>query len=393
MSDEIRDSDTPADFFGQPDERSVCLKQISARFDRADWLGFVITSVLALAVYLFTLAPEVTLEFSGILSTGARYAGVPHPPGYPVWTIYSWFFTRLLPFSNIAWRVAVGSAVAAALACGLVALMVSRGGKMLLEKTPAFARWEPAEQNLLRMVCGYVAGMAFGLSGAVWREAVLADTWALSVLLFAMMLGLLLRWTVVPERRRFLYGAFFVFGLLLTSNQELITVTPALLLWVMLGDWKLGRDVFLVVGVLAIGGLLAGEFGLFPWFDSFTCRNLPLLVVFLPVIVAAVAAIIATHRIGSEWKPAIVCGMVLLLGIGFYFYLPVASMTNPPVNWAYPRTLDGFFHAVTRGQYERANPTRDLGRFFAQLWMLTKDTGKEFGWLYFVLAVLPLGFL
>ena len=106
MADDIQHPEAPAD--------SV------ARLDRADGLSFAITSLLAFSVYLLTLAPDVTLEFSGLMSTGAMYAGVPHPPGYPVWTLYSWCFTKLLPFSNIAWRVAVGSAVASALACGLV---------------------------------------------------------------------------------------------------------------------------------------------------------------------------------------------------------------------------------------------------------------------------------
>src|SRR5439155_21267722 len=94
-------------------------------FERTDWLSFWITTGLALAVYVYTLAPEVTLEFSGILSTGAMYAGVPAPPGYPLWTLYAWLFTVLLPVGNIAWRIAVSSAVAAAVACGVVALMGS----------------------------------------------------------------------------------------------------------------------------------------------------------------------------------------------------------------------------------------------------------------------------
>src|SRR6267154_6719028 len=123
-------------------------------FERTDWLGFGITALVALLVYLATLAPDVTLEFSGSLVTGAAYAGVPNNPGYPVWTIYSWLFAKLLPVSNLAWRMAVGSAVASSLACGFVAMMVSRGGAMLLENTPSFARWSPAEQRLLRVVCG-----------------------------------------------------------------------------------------------------------------------------------------------------------------------------------------------------------------------------------------------
>ena len=102
-------------------------------FRRIDWIGFIITSVIVFAGYLYTLAPDLTLEDSGELAVGSYYAGVPHPPGYPVWTIYSWLFTVILPFSNIAWRVGVSSAFASALACGLISLMVSRGSSMFIE--------------------------------------------------------------------------------------------------------------------------------------------------------------------------------------------------------------------------------------------------------------------
>ncbi len=40
------------------------------------------------------------------------------------------------------------------------------------------------------------------------------------------------------------------------------------------------------------------------------------------------------------------------LGVSFYVYMPIVSELNPPMNWGYPRTWDGFKHAITRGQYE-----------------------------------------
>ena len=262
-ADQPPEQTTPA---GQPsNDTGNALVVTGPFFQRTDWLSFGLTAVVVLVVYFRTLAPEVTLEYSGILSTSAKYAGVPQPPGYPVWTLYSWLFVTLLPFSNIAWRVAVGSAVAAALACGLVALMVSRAGTLLLETTPAFTSRKPAEQQLLRVVCGFVAGMALGLSRTVWRMAVVAETWALSVLLFTIMLCFLMRWTGRPERRRFLYGALFVFGLLLTSNQELFVMTPALLLVVILSDQELGRDLSLVISLLAIADWALSVLGLCRW--------------------------------------------------------------------------------------------------------------------------------
>src|SRR4051794_38487214 len=88
-------------------------------FHASDWMSAGVTAAVVLAVYLRTISPEVTLEQSGILAAGATYGSAPSPPGYPLWVLYVWVFTRVLPFSNIAWRIAVSSAVAGALACGV----------------------------------------------------------------------------------------------------------------------------------------------------------------------------------------------------------------------------------------------------------------------------------
>ena len=41
------------------------------------------------------------------------------------------------------------------------------------------------------------------------------------------------------------------------------------------------------------------------------------------------------------------------LGVSFYIYMPLVSdLRNPPMNWGYPRTWEGFKHALMRGQYE-----------------------------------------
>src|SRR6267378_2895196 len=80
--------------------------QAASFFQRTDWLSFGLSVVIALAVYLYTISPEVTLESSGMYATGAMYRSVGPPPGCPTWTLYAWLFTRILPFSNIAWHVA-----------------------------------------------------------------------------------------------------------------------------------------------------------------------------------------------------------------------------------------------------------------------------------------------
>ena len=82
----------------------------------SDWWTFAMASLLVFIGYLLTLSPDVTLEDSGELATASMWAAVPNPPGHPFWTVLTWLFTKLVPISTIAYRVALASAVASALA-------------------------------------------------------------------------------------------------------------------------------------------------------------------------------------------------------------------------------------------------------------------------------------
>src|SRR5262245_12423400 len=96
---------------GPPPASAAPLK-VPPMFRSTDWLAMLIAFISVWAVYLWTLAPELTLEDSGELCTGSYYAGIPHPPGYPFWAIYSWIWTVIVPFGNVAWRVEVGQSFA-----------------------------------------------------------------------------------------------------------------------------------------------------------------------------------------------------------------------------------------------------------------------------------------
>ena len=68
-------------------------------------------------------------------------------------------------------------------------------------------------------------------------------------------------------------------------------------------------------------------------------------------------------------------------------------MTNPPVNWSYTRSVTGFFHALSRGQYERIHPTGSLQEFASQMLLYSKSALIDFGLPYIVLALVPFTFL
>ena len=79
------------------------------------------------------------------------------------------------------------------------------------------------------------------------------------------------------------------------------------------------------------------------------------------------------------------------LGLGAYVYLPLASETNPPMNWGYARTWEGFIHAITRAQYAKIDPTNPFSeKFFLQLGMYFTDLRRQFTLPIALLGFLPL---
>lgn len=355
-------------------------------FRRTDWVTFILVTLLTMAGYLYTIAPDLTLEDSGELAVASMYAGVPHPPGYPVWTLYTYAFTKLLPFSNIAWRVSVSSAFAAAVACGLCALLVSRGSSMILEGIAWFKdidrRWESA----LCMVSGFVAGALLGYNGFIWSQAVIVEVYTLAILSFMGVLACLFRWMYAPKQLRYLYWSFFWMGISICNHQTLVVALIGMLVAIIVADQALGRD-------LAWGGtavwLVGASMGILK--DN-PAVSLIFHFVGIGCAAAAIWLTMQTRAIMTHWKTGLWIGLAVAVGSSFYLYMPLSSMTNPPLNWGYPRTVEGFIHAFTRGQYEKTNPTSDVKVLAAQLVMYFQGAIEEFNIANLLIALVPFAF-
>src|SRR5215472_10599668 len=211
-------------------------------FRRTDWLTFFITFAAVWIGYYLTIAPECTLEDSGELATGSFYAGIPHPPGYPVWAIYTWLWTVLLPIKNIAWRVALAEATGGAAAAGLLAMLVSRGSSLLMEGIEELKAMVGNWESAICMVSGFVAGMLLGFNGFMWSQSVIVEVYAFSVLSFMIVLLCLLRWIYAPHQRRYLFFAMFFHGICFTNHQTLVVAAMGIEVAIAAADYRMGRN-------------------------------------------------------------------------------------------------------------------------------------------------------
>lgn len=369
---------------------------VASLFKQTDWLTFAITTIVVFVGYWFTLAPDLTLEDSGELAVGSMYAGVPHPPGYPVWTLFTWLICELVPFYNIAWRVALASAICGALACGLIGLMVSRGSAMIIEGFEDLKSIQPRVRNAICVVSGFVGGMLMGFNGFLWSQAVIVEVYAISALSLVLMLVSIMRWMHAPHQSRYIWWAAFWLGICFTNHQTLLVAVIGLQVAVLARDAKLGRDVFfgnVVIFVLMGLGLLfryggtggiAGSGLNMAYLKSFVVIGLA------SMVVTVVLFLHTGGKLGTKWKAALGMLVAFVIGAGFYLYMPLAGMTTPPMQWGYPRTIEGFLHALTRGQYEKGNPTSGLDRFFGQIQAYVDGSIEELNIVYLAIGLIPL---
>jgi hypothetical protein len=175
--------------------------------------------LLAMTVYVATLAPGLTFEHHGTdggdLISAARTLGVPHPTGYPTYTLLAWLFSYL-PVRTIAYRVNLLSAVCAAVAAGLLC----RTTQQLLP------------DDRFNLPIATATALVFAFSPLLWSQAVISEVYALLTFFAALFLWLLVRWRNGGGEKT-IWLAAFVLGLGMGNHLTLALAVPAamFLIW------------------------------------------------------------------------------------------------------------------------------------------------------------------
>ena len=177
--------------------------------------------------YLMTLPNTVTLEDDGLFLMSSYFTGISHPPGYPLYSLVSWFF-GILPIGSFPFRIHAMSAFFAAGTCTLLCIFVR-------------------SLNLSWSVAIIVA-FAYAYSRAFWSQAIIAEVYSLNSFLVLCLLVLALfiyknKLTVdkgeenefykiesEPDLRALYWGSF-IYGLSLSVHIPLVILsTPSLLI-------------------------------------------------------------------------------------------------------------------------------------------------------------------
>lgn len=226
-------------------------------FRRVDWSAFWTATLISFAVYFYTMAPTVTMEDCGEFVVAADHLGVPHPPGYPIWTIICWLFARVFSFvtfrgqPNPSWAVAFVSVVFGALAVGITAMLVSRSGYDLLRKSSAISSdFSRKTDNRICWVSGVAASLLFAFSPVMWSQSVIVEAYSLNAFFLMLIFLLTYMWMRRPDDR-LLYITALIFGLGLTNYQVLLLAMLPLMFAIFLRDSELFRD-FMITGIMLL---------------------------------------------------------------------------------------------------------------------------------------------
>jgi len=213
----------------------------------------VLLLVLAFAIYWKTLLPGLgytgdTAKFQYI----GKILGVPHAPGYPLYVLLNHFFT-FLPIKTLAFRANLMSAVFSVLTLLVLFYLI----QLLVKKE---------EISLL-------ATLYFAFTYAFWSQSLVAEVYSLNAFFTVLVLFLLVKWSF-SKKKIFFYSFLFVYALSLGNHLTIITIFPAILVFVLLVDPKILFKLKSIV--LTLSALLIGA-GQYSYLYIRTLQNAPYL--------------------------------------------------------------------------------------------------------------------
>jgi hypothetical protein len=326
--------------------------QDTVSFPQGAPLCAAIVFLISLAVYCWTLAPTVTLTDSGELMVVARFLGVAHPPGVPLWIILAHLIS-LLPLGSVASRINFSSAIFAALSAAMLTLTVAE-----LIAINSVIRRKPTDRTnrldcLTLLFPAVGAGLLLTFSRTLWSYATITEVYALNTLLIVAIVFLMIRWRrcVLVHRQR---------------NSTNTNVT--------------GRCDFRLYLAATLFGLALGVHHV-------------TVALILPALALLVYRTEHTSFFGSrKLLYAALCSTLALFLI--YTYLPLAASRDPVINWGNPRSLQEIWWHVSGRQYQvfLEFSIKSIGTQSVQF---IRMAVHEFGWpwLPFSLILVLVGFV
>ncbi len=272
--------------------------------------------IITFSVYLLTLYPTIPFHDAGDMVASAYLLGIPHPTGYPFFTIFGRFFITIIPFGNVAFRMNIESALFASLAVMMV-YFITR--KLI--------------PNPYSLIPSIVASLILAFSTTFWEQAIIAEKYTLNAFFFSLLVFVLLKWQdsrnwkLEIRNWKLLYLFAFILGLSFAHHMQTMFLIPASIFFVLATLLKNRRDAETQRKKIH---------KLHRFSQIFSIRNLH------PFTGASQK---------SKIRNLSLMFLFFCLPLILYFSLPIRSAAHPWINWGDPDKLNGFIDYLTAKGY------------------------------------------
>jgi len=336
--------------------------------------------IIALTVYLSTVAPTTSFWDCGEFIAASYTVGVPHPPGAPLYLLIGRLFSMLPLVENIGHRVNLISVILSAITVMLLYLCIVRMARL----------WRSKEESTVDMITVYggaaVGALAFAFSHSFWFNAVEAEVYAVSMFFTALVFYLALRWidsARTPAGNRILLFIFYIIGL--SCGVHLLNILALMSVTYIVAFRKTTITVptFLLTGF--IGAAII--FAIYPGI----VQGLPTIIektnIWTVVVILVFLVILSIVFVKKDYRwPALFTIAILLVILGYstYILIMIRSGLDPFLDENNPETWKKLLAYLNREQYGSESLFATMFDRKAPFWsyQINKMYIRYFNWQY-----------
>lgn len=331
--------------------------------------------LVALLVYLATVAPTASFWDCGEFIACSNELEVTHPPGAPLFLLLGRILAMLAPNpETIAFMVnllsVLASAFTALFTCWTVTMLAKKGLKR--------SSWSEKEKILGGMGAGVIAGLSCIFADSIWFNAVEAEVYALSSFFTAIVVWLMFKWEARADEAdhlKYIILIAYVMGLSTGVHLLNLLTIPALALVYFFRKYEFSWKGIMATLAISTGILAFIQYGILQTMISLAA-DMELLftgtqtragvdtgglgmamgtgaTVFAMIIFALLVGLIVYSQIKKKviLNTVLLSTVMILVGFSSYSIIFIRSNANPPVDMNNPENVFTFLSYMKREQY------------------------------------------
>jgi tetratricopeptide (TPR) repeat protein len=195
--------------------------------------------VVALVVYILTLAPGVMYTDSGELAGACYFFGVAHPTGYPLFVILGHLWTLVAKPLGVIYAMNLFAAVCTAISSGMVYAILHTILDFISTQSSQQKKQTTSNRNTsLIKWCSIAGGLSYAFAHTVWEQATSIEVYSLHLLMMSSTILFFVRGIISNSQKTLMLSALLL-GLSFTNHLTTILLIPPILL---LFFWRTGES-------------------------------------------------------------------------------------------------------------------------------------------------------